>query len=73
MVTDQSTLEGFPLSLAASPAAAPRIETAGRKKKKKNQDLKRFGEMPCSTVTGNKTEALFLLKADVSAILNGLL
>lgn len=28
MVTEQSTLEGFPLSFAASPTATPRTETA---------------------------------------------
>lgn len=37
MITGQSTLEGFPLSLAVSPAAAPRTETAGRKTKKKKK------------------------------------
>lgn len=37
----QNTLEGFLLSLSASPAAAPKTETTGRKGEKK-QALKRF-------------------------------
>ena len=70
MVTGQSTLEGFPLSLTASPAAAPRTETAVQRKKISRLEKTQWNAL---IVTGSKTQALFLLKTAVSAILNGLL